>query len=186
MPDTVINHESEGAVLDVLRKRVWGVLALILDPEMPISIVDLGMVEDVKVVGKAVEIALLPTMVGCPALPMIEDEVVEKVGLLEGVDGVAVEFVHRPAWSVDRISEAGRADLRAFGVTVPACGCGIAKENEAGDGGVEFRISAWQIACPFCESLDTRVESPFGPTRCRMIYFCESCLNTFEHMKKLD
>jgi len=180
-----------------LRARVMEILATIPDPEMPISITDLGMVERVSISNVApeagrdqnatanVEVAIdiLPTMIGCPALPMIQDDIERKVCDIYGVDRVRVRFVNEPAWSVDRITEIGRADLKKFGVVVPDCGSGA--------GEVEFRMSASatslpiSVECPFCGSEQTRLDSPFGPTRCRTIFFCEECQNTFERMKRV-
>ncbi len=165
------------SIVDVLRE--------IPDPEMPISIVDLGLVEDVRVESNgeaaSVSIDILPTFVGCPALSMIENEIRTKVGAVEGVGEVSVQFIYDPPWSVDRISDDGRQSLAAHGVTVPEHG---SKLHVPGHGGkVELRTSA--IACPFCGSNETRLDSTFGPTRCRMIYYCESCKNSFEHMKRV-
>ena len=165
------------AIMDVLRE--------IPDPEMPISIVDLGLVEDVRVEtnGEAASVCIdiLPTFVGCPALPMIENEIRTKVGAVEGVGEVSVQFIYDPPWSVDRISDEGRQSLAAHGVTVPEHG---SKLDVPGHGStVELRTSA--IACPFCGSNETRLDSQFGPTRCRMIYYCEACKNSFEHMKRV-
>jgi ring-1,2-phenylacetyl-CoA epoxidase subunit PaaD len=159
---------TKDAVLDVLRK--------INDPEMPISIVDLGIVENVAIEAAAtdrasVKIDLLPTFIGCPALQAIDEEVRRRVGALPGVARVAVEFRFDPPWSVDRISAAGRESLQQIGVTVPL-------PAEQG--------KAWsEPQCPFCGSSAVQLESPFGPTRCRMIYYCTSCRNPFEHMKKV-
>src|SRR5712691_10000236 len=100
---------SKGAVLEVLRT--------IDDPEMPISIVDLGIVEDVRIeLGLAtyagakasVRIDLLPTFVGCPALHAIEEEVRRRISALPGVAQVEVHFRFDPLWTVSRISAAGR------------------------------------------------------------------------------
>lgn len=162
----------------VTEADIHRVLETIDDPEMPISIVDLGLVEDVRVeakgVGGLVEIDVLPTFVGCPALPMIEEEITTKVGQLDGVTNVAVRFLFEPAWSVDRISSAGRASLQEHGVTVP---------ERSGDGQlVQIGIP---VACPFCKSKSTHMESPYGPTRCRTIHYCDACKNTFEHMKRI-
>lgn len=154
------------------------VLETIPDPEMPISIVDLGLVDVVSIEGESVTIDMLPTFVGCPALDMIRNDVVAKVSAMDGVASVTVNWIFDPAWSVDRITETGRESLKTHGVTVPdRCGQGV---NESV---TTLRTSA--IPCPFCESSSTRMESPFGPTRCRMIYYCEACKNTFEHMKKV-
>jgi ring-1,2-phenylacetyl-CoA epoxidase subunit PaaD len=153
------------------------VLRTIPDPEMPISIVDLGLIEAVEVNGAGtVSIVVLPTFVGCPALEMIEQDITRRVGGLDGVDDVDVSFVHDPPWSVDRITTAGRDSLREHGVTVPHA-TGPSAQT------VDLRTSA--VPCPFCSARDTRLDSAFGPTRCRMIYYCEACRNTFEHMKRV-
>ena len=171
---SMIDNES---IMDVLRE--------IPDPEMPISIVDLGLVEGIRVESNgeaaSVLIDILPTFVGCPALPMIEDEIKTKVGGLAGISAVSVQFVHNPPWSVDRISDAGRKSLAEHGVTVPEQDPTLAIPGHGSP--VQLRTSA--IACPFCASDHTRMESQFGPTRCRMIYYCESCKNSFEHMKRV-
>ncbi|MHC5023290.1 MAG: metal-sulfur cluster assembly factor [Planctomycetota bacterium] len=92
------------------------------DPEMPISIVDLGMVESVQIDDDAVTVIVLPTFVGCPALDMIRGDIEAKLGAVRGVGAISVEYVYDPPWSVDRISEAGRASLQEHGVTVPEAG----------------------------------------------------------------
>ena len=160
------------AILDVLRG--------VPDPEMPISIVDLGIVDGVRIDNGNVSVDVLPTFVGCPALEMIADDVKRVVNAMEGVSGTTVRFLYDPPWTVDRISETGRASLREHGVTVPDR-CDVPISREAA---VEFRVSA--VRCPFCDSSETSMESPFGPTRCRMIYYCRACRNAFEHLKRLD
>ena len=156
----------------VTERAVRDVLRTINDPEMPLSIVDLGIVEQVCVEAGRVRIDLLPTFVGCPALPVLEEQVRREVGALPGVAGVEVRFRFDPPWGVDRISPAGREALRQFGITVPQ------PDDAPGLHGPPPR-------CPFCGSDDVRRESAFGPTRCRMIYHCEACHNPFEHLKKL-
>jgi len=155
---------------------IMGVLRTIDDPEMPISIVDLGIVHAVVVEDGAVHVDVLPTFVGCPALPMIESDIRTKVGAVPGVSSVKVTFRNDPPWTVDRISEAGRASLKEHGVTVPAPGT------------VELRMSAASgtVACPFCGATTTHLDSAFGPTRCRMIYYCDACRNSFERLKRVE
>jgi len=180
-------------VNDSIHSSVMDALGRVPDPEMPISIVDLGLVEDVRVIangasGATVSIVLLPTFIGCPALDMIAGDVRAKVGELPGIADVSVAWVHDPAWTVDRISNEGRASLAAHGVTVPPRGGGghldvpgHAPPNSPQ--AVTMRISA--VPCPFCGSRSTYLDSPFGPTRCRTIYYCESCRNSFEHLKRV-
>lgn len=177
------------------RTLIDAALRSIPDPEMPISIVDLGLVESVQIEpiqpapGGDVRVAvqLLPTFVGCPALDMIAREVRLRLGAIPGVADVTVNWQFEPRWSVDRITEQGRADLKAHGVTVPeqgGCCAGPSHKETSGTlATVELRTSI--IPCPFCGSRSTTLESPFGPTRCRMIYYCNACRNTFEHLKRV-
>lgn len=163
----------------VTQETILDVLRTIDDPEMPISIVDLGIVEEVRIEGDgphaAVEVDILPTFVGCPALPMLEREIVEKVGGLEDVDRISVRFVFKPPWSVDRISDTGRRSLEEIGVTVPG-----RKPSEQQT--VQIGLP---VPCPFCKATETHMTSAYGPTRCRMIYYCDACKNSFEHMKRI-
>lgn len=163
----------------MLAQQIEAVLTTINDPEMPISIVDLGIVDSVDARDGEVRVRLLPTFVGCPALDMLRDEIVHKTSRLPGVTRVHVEFAFDPPWTPDRISAAGRADLQRFGVTVPKRGAG-ASEQLVQLGGIE------RVACPYCGAADAKLESPFGPTRCRMIYYCPACKNQFEHMKRVS
>lgn len=161
----------------VTRDDILDVLKTIDDPEMPITIVDLGIVEDIRLTDAAnarVEIDILPTFIGCPALPILERDILAKVGRLDDVENVTVRFVFDPPWSVDRINERGRKSLKEHGVTVPrpTSAAPIVQVN-------------LPVTCPFCDSTETHVSSPFGPTRCRMIYYCDACKNTFEHMKRV-
>ncbi len=144
------------------------------------------------------EIDILPTFVGCPALPFLEREITEKVSRLDGVERVKVRFVFEPPWSVDRITELGRKSLKAIGVTVPDQACRppqVSGPPEVCRPPQVFRSPQARpqqvvqinvpVACPFCDAMQTHVTSPFGPTRCRMIYYCEACRNSFEHMKRV-
>lgn len=172
---------EKGTILEVLRT--------IPDPEMPVSIVDLGLVEGVDVSrngsadGARVQIDLLPTFIGCPALEMIAGDVRARVGSIPGVGEVAVNWIFDPPWSVERITPEGRASLREHGVTVPEQGNKLNVPSHVAPASVRVRTSA--VPCPFCGSSSTYLDSPFGPTRCRMIFYCEGCRNSFEHLKRV-
>ena len=155
------------------------VLATVMDPELPCNIIDLGLVEQVAVDGGSATVKLIPTFTGCPALDMIADDVRRTVCDLPDIDECTIEWLFEPAWSPDRITDSGRAALRAHGVTVPEIGA-AASPN---DGTTPLRTSA--IPCPWCGSTQTRLDSAFGPTRCRTIQYCDDCQNTFEDMKRL-
>jgi ring-1,2-phenylacetyl-CoA epoxidase subunit PaaD len=163
-----------------IERRVWDALAEVRDPEIrPCSIVDLGIVERVAVTGDDVEIDLLPTFAGCPALDVIRQDVEAAARLVVGDRTVQVRFVFSPPWSSDRISPTGRDALREYGITPP------------GEGGMRSPVviplaslrPPEGVTCPFCGSGETVMESAFGPTLCRATHFCRACRNPFEAFK---
>lgn len=149
---------------------------------MPINIVDLGIVASVRAADGLVEVDVTPTFVGCPALDVLREDIITRLRAA-GAREARVRFVHDPPWSVERISASGREDLRKHGVTVPARGSVASSQTP---GFVSLTVSGAEPAeCPNCGSRQTKLESRFGPTRCRMIYYCEACRNQFEHMKPI-
>jgi ring-1,2-phenylacetyl-CoA epoxidase subunit PaaD len=158
-----------------LETAVWEALRGVADPEIPaVSVVDMGMIGAVDVEGAQVNVTVLPTFTGCPAIPVIRQDVAQAVRAVEGVEGVEVSFSFDPPWTTDRITEQGRRNLREFGLAPPS-----------GEGPVLITdIGLPSIArCPFCGSRNTRAENPFGPTPCRAIYYCDDCRNPFEQFK---
>ncbi len=88
-----------------------------MDPEFPISIVDLGLVYDVRASAPAaVEIDLTFTATGCPCMDFIRDDIRERLAREPGVTAVAIREVWDPPWTPARISPAGRAVLRRHGI----------------------------------------------------------------------
>jgi ring-1,2-phenylacetyl-CoA epoxidase subunit PaaD len=161
-----------------LEAAVWAALAEVRDPEIPpVSITDLGIVERVVVTDDAVEIELLPTFAGCPALDVIRADA-ERAGVAVAEDReVEVRFVYSPPWTSDRITPAGREALRSHGLTPPGEGLVFLPLASLGTATVD------PAPCPFCGSTDTELESAFGPTLCRSTHFCRTCRNPFEAFK---
>src|SRR5207237_3895401 len=86
------------------RDEVFELLTEIKDPELPVvDIVELGIVRDVSIDGDTVRVDVTPTYSGCPALRMIEDEIVEKLKE-HGFNDVKVGHVISPAWTTDCLS----------------------------------------------------------------------------------
>jgi ring-1,2-phenylacetyl-CoA epoxidase subunit PaaD len=155
-------------------------LAAVHDPEIPpVSIVDLGLVERVAVVEDRVEIDLLPTFSGCPALDVIRQDVEGAARTAAPDLRVLVRFVHTPPWTSDRISAEGREAMRGYGLTPPAAVSGPAVFVPL----AALERSVGVADCPFCGSRDTVLESAFGPTLCRTTHFCRACRNPFEGFK---
>lgn len=95
---------------------LWAALREVDDPEFPISVVDLGLVYDVRRDGGRVEVDLTFTAIGCPCMNLIEDDVRERLAAEPGVEHVEVRVVWDPPWTRDRLTPAGRELLRKFGV----------------------------------------------------------------------
>jgi metal-sulfur cluster biosynthetic enzyme len=105
METTKVRTEEE--VRDALRE--------VLDPEYPISLVDLGLIRGIEVRGKEVGIELTYTCMGCPAMDMIQDDVRERLLEMDGIDEVEIEVIW-PTWSREDITPLGRKQLKDVGV----------------------------------------------------------------------
>lgn len=86
-------------------------LARVIDPELGLDVVSLGLVYEVHVVGGDVTIIMTLTTPGCPLHGIISADASDKVGALPGVESVDVQLVWDPAWTPDMISEEGRRQL---------------------------------------------------------------------------
>ncbi len=98
---------SESDVVEALRE--------VEDPELPISVVDLGLVRGIEVDGSDVTVRMTFTSVACPCTHMIKEDVRERLRELPGVDRAEVHEVFE-AWSRDDVSAEGRAVLAALAV----------------------------------------------------------------------
>ncbi len=153
--------------------QVMKALEGVKDPEIPaVSVLDLGIVENVLIEGTNVTVTCLPTFVGCPALDMIREDIESALTRIGATS--EVKFVFQPPWTSDRISEEGKRKLQAYGLAPPA------PQGNA----VALTLMA-SGKCPYCKSTDTILESPFGPTACRATCYCRSCRNPFEQFKQV-
>lgn len=152
--------------------RVRLALQSVLDPEVPvISVIELGIVADVRIEGDAMVIDMTPTFVGCPALDVLRTEM-RAAAVAVGEADVTVNVVYDPPWTTDRLTDEARRKLKAFGLAPPGKRCATHEMPQLED-----------TPCPFCDSTNTEVESLFGPTLCRSIHYCHACLQSFEHFK---
>lgn len=156
-------------------KQIWNYLEEVADPEIPVlTIVDLGVVLDIKMYGDACNVTITPTYSGCPAMKRIEDDIIEKLQE-KGMENVNVDLVLAPAWTTDWITENGRVKLKEYGIAPP--------ENEP-DKSVLF-ADPIVVPCPKCDSSDTRLVSQFGSTACKAQYQCNTCFEPFDYFKCL-
>lgn len=156
---------------------VWEALATIPDPEIPaISLVDLGVIGDVRIGPEVVHVELLPTFIGCPAIDVMRQRIGERLTELAIADRVEVEVSFATPWTSERISDAGRERLRRSGFAPPVMTAGESLDE----------LAVLPVAeCPYCGSRNTALDNPFGPTLCRAIYHCAACRQPFEQFKRV-
>ncbi|MER3523749.1 MAG: phenylacetate-CoA oxygenase subunit PaaJ [Ignavibacteria bacterium] len=147
-------------------------LSKITDPEIPVlTLVEMKVIRSVKVADEVVTVVLSPTFVGCPAMEYMKNEIRSRLAAL-GCKDVRIETTFSPPWSTDMLDEDAKEKLRAFGIAPPP----------KNDGALEA-VLALPVACPFCHSTATHLESAFGPTLCKQIYYCDACRQSFERFK---
>ena len=101
-----------------MTQRLWAALAEVQDPEMPINLVDLGVIYDVREHDGTVEVDLTFTAMGCPASDFILEDVSERLRREPGVNEVRINVVWDPPWTAARLTQEGRDALEAWGLAV--------------------------------------------------------------------
>ncbi|MDC0580004.1 phenylacetate-CoA oxygenase subunit PaaJ [Bacteroidia bacterium] len=150
-------------------------LKQVKDPEIPtISIVDLGIVTGIDIHENDVHVTLTPTFAGCPALRLMEDMVVNHLNSYNQLGKITVETSFETTWTTDLITDEGHAAIKKHGLAPPIRNCSnITMEV----------IEATN--CPYCDSDNTSMKSPFGPTLCRSLHYCNNCKQAFEGFKPI-
>jgi ring-1,2-phenylacetyl-CoA epoxidase subunit PaaD len=154
--------------------KIWACLEHITDPEIPVlTIVDMGIVRDIKINNEGVEVIITPTYSGCPAMSVISTSIRMEL-LSQGWKNVTVTLIYSPAWTTDWMSESGRQKLKNYGIAPPV---------------LEKRIQHLmfenppEVPCPQCNSVKTEMISEFGSTPCKALMRCKDCLEPFDYFK---
>ena len=154
---------------------VWAVLETVMDPEIPVvSVVDLGIVRDVRAGAAGFEVVITPTYTGCPATRQIEDDIRAALDRA-GYHDVGLATALHPAWTTDWITPEGRDQLKAFGIAPP----------EGKPGKRALFAAADPVQCPACGSRHTELVSEFGSTACKSLWRCTACREPFDYFKCL-
>lgn len=101
-----------------MTQRFWAALSEIQDPEMPVNLVDLGIIYGIAECDGVVEVDLTFTAMGCPASDFILDDVRERLLREPGVSEVRINVVWNPPWTASRMTQEGRDALEAWGLAV--------------------------------------------------------------------
>jgi metal-sulfur cluster biosynthetic enzyme len=99
-------------------ERLWAALAEVQDPEMPVNLVDLGVIYAIAEADGVVDVDLTFTAMGCPASDFILEDVRERLLREEGVREVRINVVWNPPWTAARLTQDGRDALEAWGLAV--------------------------------------------------------------------
>jgi ring-1,2-phenylacetyl-CoA epoxidase subunit PaaD len=144
------------------RREIVAAIEAVEDPEVPVTLKDLGVLQSIDESDGLVQVRLLPTRLGCPGREAMVGRVREAVA---GVDpGLRTEITWVSAtWRPSMISPRGQAALSEFGYTLLA--------------------SQQATACPYCHSTKVRAEGPFGGSLCKAPYTCIDCGSTFDALR---
>ena len=159
----------------ITRDNVWSMLEEVTDPEVPVlSVIDLGIVRDIKINQDEIEVIITPTYSGCPAMDVISMSI-RMLLLSNGFKNVKVTSVLSPAWTTDWMTEKGKQKLKEYGIAPPnpkqqVCSQDLFAADEA-------------VQCPHCQSYHTHRVSEFGSTACKSLYQCDDCKEPFDYFK---
>lgn len=157
--------------------EIWRWLGEIPDPELPVlSIVDLGIVRDVRTEREQVSITITPTYSACPAMDMIAAEIRSTLKM-RGVENLRLETKLSPAWTTDWLSNDAKQRLREYGIAPPQSLVPASSIKPATAG-------PQTIACPHCGSESTVLVSRYGSSLCKALYKCLNCLEPFDAFKQ--
>ena len=145
------------------------------DPEIPVlSLVDLGIIRQIKITDTKVVVTITPTFSGCPAIEIMKSDICNILNK-NGATSCEVKVTFKDPWNSNMISEKGRKAIKQFGIAPPP------QNNLL----VDLDILE-NIHCPHCDSENTEMKTPFGSTLCRSIHYCQSCKQAFEQFKPIQ
>jgi ring-1,2-phenylacetyl-CoA epoxidase subunit PaaD len=153
------------------KEHILQALEQVTDPEIPtVSLVDLGIITGIECQDDSVQVTMTPTFVGCPAIEVMKQGVEEVLRSFTSKGTVIVNY--DIPWDSNRVTEKGRNALKDFGLAPPP------KYD------IVLNLDILHsVSCPYCNSQNTVLQTPFGPTLCRSIHYCNSCLQAFEQFK---
>ena len=161
--------------MKLTKEYILTLLEEVKDPEIPVlSLVDLGVITGVEISDENhVTVNMTPTFAGCPAMDYMKKDV-ERTLEQHGITNHSVIMSFANPWDSNKISEKGRKALKEFGLAPPP----------TYDMVLDLDILEY-ATCPYCNSDNTTMRTPFGPTLCRSMHYCNDCRQMFEQFKPL-
>jgi ring-1,2-phenylacetyl-CoA epoxidase subunit PaaD len=147
----------------ITREQILEALADVEDPEVPLNIVEMGLVKSVAVPPAGhIKVELAPCYAACPGRIYILEQVKKRIGEID--PGVEVAWSTEPYWRSSLITLESRKKMRAFSVGI----------REPG---------ATSMQCPHCGSENTHLEKEFGSSVSKVVFYCDECRNPFEALR---
>lgn len=159
------------------RDSLWSILSEVYDPEIPVlNVVDMGIVRSVEMDSDKITVTITPTYSGCPAMNEIENEIRKKL-TETGVVLFDIRTDFSEVWTTEWMTQEAKQKLKEYGIAPP----GKTISNDEFLTGL--KNSQKIVPCPWCDSLDTFMQSEFGSTACKSQHYCNECDQPFEHFK---
>ncbi len=98
--------------------RLWTALREVEDPEIPVSVVDMGLIVSLAYEDRVARLQITYTAMGCPAMEMIQDDIRARLLREPDIDAVDIEVVWDPVWTGSRLSRSARQTMRGLGLGV--------------------------------------------------------------------
>lgn len=98
----------------IAKEDIFEALKVVVDPELGINIVDLGLVYDVDIENETVKVTYSLTSMGCPVGPLIEQQMQTVLTMIPGVESVEMAMTFSPPWTIERMSEEARLAMGMF------------------------------------------------------------------------
>ena len=158
---------------NITTDEIWKLMKDVNDPEIPVlSIIDLGIVRDIKLNDNKVEVFIISTYSGCFAMDVISMNI-RMTLLKERFSIIKITQQLSPAWTTDWMSNEGKDKLKSYGIAPP-----VGKSFDK-----KYLEEELKVECPQCRSKDTRLLSQFGSTACKALYQCNDCKEPFDYFK---
>ena len=127
LPGRIATHKSggrdrwTGLLTEMPADRIeatWAALDEVLDPELPISLVELGLIYDVELIEEIARVQVTFTSTACPCIEFIREDLIDRLEIEPWINKVEIVEVWDPPWTTERVTSAGRAKLGQLGVGV--------------------------------------------------------------------
>lgn len=144
--------------------RLVDKVSAVEDPEVPVTLRDLGVLRSVRLTDVGIHVVLRATKIGCPGKTKMTSDIVTACESISPDINVEVEWDIQP-WTPDEVTEQGRRILQEFGIVID---------------------SASSITCPYCSSGAVELLSDYGGSICKVPHRCGACGSMFEQLRSVD